>query len=232
MFDPVSRSQFLRFIRQPGALQNIFGVGADDEDEDDDDYDPRGYRRRRRRGLEPSPFPKVPSDVGRDLMESGTFGTNDRLEGTYKRKSRLGNRIMQRELGLSSPGKERSRNKLAAQVSLIKTLSLLPLTNSRVSSLLRTPTQLFTTAAGATLANSPTMATSSSRARKTFECECTILQTLSIGPTTRLYNIPTDNGRSQMHLSAPTTASLPTALLEVWYVWQQQIPKPTPSRTC
>lgn len=118
MFDPVSRSQFLRFIRQPGALSGIFGAHVDDdEDDDDEDYDPRTLRRRRRRGLEPSPFPKIPSDVGRDLMESGTFGTNDRLEGTYQRKSRLGNRIMQRELGLSSPGKERSRNKLAAQVS-------------------------------------------------------------------------------------------------------------------
>ncbi|KAL9049749.1 MAG: hypothetical protein Q9162_007039 [Coniocarpon cinnabarinum] len=110
----ISRSQFLRFIRQPGALQGIFGAGADDED-DDDDYNPGSLRRQRRGGLKPSPFPKVPSDTGRELMESGTFGTNDRLEGTYERGSRLGHRIMQRELGLSSLGKERSRNKLAMQ---------------------------------------------------------------------------------------------------------------------
>ena len=139
MFDPVSRSQFLRFIRQGGALQGIFGTGADSDDTNDDDYDPRAYRRRRRRGLKPSPFPKIPSDIGRDLMESGTFGINDRPEGFYQRKTRLGNRIMQRELGLSSPGRERSRNKLAAQVSDIRlrphgatddTQSLIPSSNA------------------------------------------------------------------------------------------------------
>lgn len=120
MFDPVSRSQLLRYVRQRGVLEGLFGsvVDEDDNDDDDDDYAPGVRRRRRRGGLKPSPFPKVPSDAGRELMESGVFGTNERDEGTYHRSRKLGSRIMQRELGLSSPGKERSANRLASQASL------------------------------------------------------------------------------------------------------------------
>lgn len=123
MFDPVSRSQLLRYVRQRRVLEGLFGnvAGHDDDDDDNEDEDggfPPGMRRRRRRsGLKPSPPPKIPSDVGRELMESGTFGTNERPEGTYRRNIKLGNRIMQRELGLSSPGKQRSTNRLASQVS-------------------------------------------------------------------------------------------------------------------
>ena len=102
-------------------LEGLFGNAADDDDheEEDDDGDfASGVRRRRRRdGLKPSNPPAVPSDVGRGLMESGTFGTNERPEGTYNRNSRLGNRIMRRELGFSSPGKQRCTNRLASQVS-------------------------------------------------------------------------------------------------------------------
>ena len=125
MFNPVTRSQLLRFVRNRGVLEGLFGNAADNNDEEeededeDDDYPYRGIRRRRRRGgLKPSPFPKIPSETGRELMESGKFGTNERLDGTYTRNRKLGTRIMQRELGMASPGKERSANRLASQVYL------------------------------------------------------------------------------------------------------------------
>ncbi|KAI9719156.1 MAG: hypothetical protein M1828_006338 [Chrysothrix sp. TS-e1954] len=115
----VTRSQILRLVTQ-GGLQGLFGHGADpapapeveEYDEDDDDYQPRGPLRRRHRRK--ASFPKIPSDEGRELMESGKFGTNER-EDHIIRKKKLANSIMRRELGLGSPGKERSTNRLAAQ---------------------------------------------------------------------------------------------------------------------
>lgn len=92
------------------------GLDDDDDEDDGDYYDPRGTRRRRRVSRPTDPFPKVPSDEGRALMESGVFGTSERQDGTYQRTSKLHSRMMKRELGLSSPGKEKSGNRLAAQV--------------------------------------------------------------------------------------------------------------------
>lgn len=120
----VTRNQMLNFLRSRG-IQQLFGEDGGGNalfgvDDDDDEYDPRGQRRRRR-GVRPTdPFPKVPSDEGRALMESGIFGTNERQAATYKRRTKLGNRMMKRELGLTSPGKERSANRLAAQVRGIR----------------------------------------------------------------------------------------------------------------
>lgn len=48
-------------------------------------------------------------------MESGKFGTNERLEGTYQRRKKLAARIMRRELGIESHGKPRCANNLASQ---------------------------------------------------------------------------------------------------------------------
>ena len=113
----VTRSQVLRLFTQ-GGLQGLFGGGEvleaeqQDDDEDDPDYYPRGMGRRFRRNR--ADFPKVPSDEGRELMESGSFGTNERDDHII-RKKKLASSIMRRELGLGSPGKERSTNKLAAQ---------------------------------------------------------------------------------------------------------------------
>lgn len=45
-------------------------------------------------------------------MESGNFGLNERKRDTYTRKKKLAHRTMMRELGLGSPGMERSNNKL------------------------------------------------------------------------------------------------------------------------
>ena len=48
-------------------------------------------------------------------MESGTFGLNDRRQGTYARKKKLAYRTMMRELGLGSSGKQKTANKLISQ---------------------------------------------------------------------------------------------------------------------
>ena len=95
----------------------------DDEDEDDDDddsdyaqatgYDPVGPRRRRNRGR--AAFEKVPSDTGKELMNTGTFGSNDRPTDSIARKKRLAYNVMQRELGLGSDGRQKNANRIMRQ---------------------------------------------------------------------------------------------------------------------
>ncbi|KAL8807383.1 MAG: hypothetical protein Q9182_000722 [Xanthomendoza sp. 2 TL-2023] len=118
----VTRSQIMRLFRQHG-LQNLFrthqtntfGNPLDDEDEDDG-YTARGSRRRRRRGQGiASNYPPIPSEEGRRLMGSGTFGENAFYEDKVrKRKDRLARRLIYRELGVhqDSPGRA---NKLISQ---------------------------------------------------------------------------------------------------------------------
>jgi len=53
-------------------------------------------------------------------MDSGIFGTNDRTlpssdTDPMKSRKRVASRIMHRELGLGSPGRERSNNRLVSQ---------------------------------------------------------------------------------------------------------------------
>ena len=60
-------------------------------------------------------FPKVPSDEGRKLMQSGVFGAYDRREPTSSRKA-LARRLLDRELGLGDPMGEQRNQGLMAQV--------------------------------------------------------------------------------------------------------------------
>lgn len=103
LIDPVTNTQLLRFLRTGGGRALL---------QTDDIYSLYG---RRRSAPDPVPPPKVPSDTGRELMESGIFGTNNRDMASYKRKRTLGTHLMRRELGLGSPGHERSITKLATQ---------------------------------------------------------------------------------------------------------------------
>ncbi|KAK4453514.1 WD40-repeat-containing domain protein [Podospora aff. communis PSN243] len=68
--------------------------------------------RRRRNPADPNRFPKVPSDEGRKLMESGVFGAFDPREPDRKRLAR---RILDRELGLGDVAKRRTNKQLMAQ---------------------------------------------------------------------------------------------------------------------
>lgn len=83
-------------------LRNRAGLGGLWADDDDDD-DFFGRRRRRRHAPDPNRFPKIPSDEGRALMDSGAFGSTDRRLPTATRKH-LARRILDRELGVGRNG--------------------------------------------------------------------------------------------------------------------------------
>ena len=96
--------------------------GLDDDDEDDADFHPLWARRRRRERPDPNRFPKVPSDVGRDLMISGTFGVDDERTASTDERTRTGNkkklamRILKRELAQETHSRQKLNHKLMAQV--------------------------------------------------------------------------------------------------------------------
>lgn len=107
-----------------------FANAEDLEDEEDDgDFNPR-WRRRRRPKPDPNRFPKVPSDEGTELMNSGAFGSNEAQAVTssdiqnIKRKKKLAMRILDRELAIEGPAKRRLNNRLMAQVCFTSFLVL------------------------------------------------------------------------------------------------------------
>lgn len=61
----------------------------------------------------PKQFPKVPSDEGRKLMQSGVFGTYDRWQPKPKALAR---RLLDRELGLNGWSGQKVNQGLMAQV--------------------------------------------------------------------------------------------------------------------
>ncbi|TGJ79946.1 hypothetical protein E0Z10_g8815 [Xylaria hypoxylon] len=92
----VSQRELLNLLR--GRNLGIL-LNGDEDDGDDDNWD---QRLRRRRPLDPNRFPKVPSQKGRELMNSGTFGAND-VSSSLKRRKQLARRILDRELATFSP---------------------------------------------------------------------------------------------------------------------------------
>ncbi|KAL2034181.1 hypothetical protein VTO58DRAFT_104895 [Aureobasidium pullulans] len=106
------RGLFANVVGQRGAL-----AADDDDDYEDDSY--LGWhamgRRARRPKREGSGYPKVPSEAGKKLMESGNFGTTERPRGTFGRKRKLAYRNMMRELGLGGFGAQKNANRLISQ---------------------------------------------------------------------------------------------------------------------
>lgn len=93
------------------------GRGADDDDMDDDDDEYNHRNRRRRRSLDPNRFPKVPSEKGQQLMESGEFGGSEvQSVNTIKSRKTLARRILDRELALENGPRERANQRLMSQV--------------------------------------------------------------------------------------------------------------------
>lgn len=125
LFQLLGRSR-LRQLFATGGFVTIGGpqrglqFAAVNADEDISDYvepttgyDPVGPRRRGQRGR--ATFEKVPSDRGKELMDTGTFGANDRSRDTIKRKKRLAYNVLQRELGLGGNGAQKNATRLMRQ---------------------------------------------------------------------------------------------------------------------
>jgi len=96
---------------------------VDDDEDDDGDFNPR-WRRHRRVRPDPNRFPKIPSDEGTALMNSGLFGSNEAQSVTSNdrnnigKKKKLALRILDRELAVESPSKQKLNQRLMAQVRL------------------------------------------------------------------------------------------------------------------
>ncbi|KAI0468985.1 WD40-repeat-containing domain protein [Xylaria cf. heliscus] len=110
----VSRRELLDLLggRNLGILLN-----GDDDDDDDGNWGPRV---RRRRTLDPNRFPKVPSEKGRELMNSGTFGAND-ISSPLRTKKQLARRILERELGTGDRSYRRMNQGVMAQSMIPRT---------------------------------------------------------------------------------------------------------------
>ena len=66
---------------------------------------------------DPSRFPKVPSQAGRELMDSGLFGASPHVSGGGTKKA-FSRRVLDRELGISNPAESRRNHKLLLQVRI------------------------------------------------------------------------------------------------------------------
>lgn len=116
----IAISQRVRVLRllASSELGRLFLRAAGDND--DDNFSHFGMRRRRRRQRpDPDRFPKVPSDKGAELMDSGDFGLNE-IQSTNRitQKKRLARKILDRELGVDSRPRQKANRQLMAQVSL------------------------------------------------------------------------------------------------------------------
>jgi WD repeat-containing protein 23 len=98
----LTQREFLALLR--GQYLNPSGLGHDDNGQ------PFSWHSGSRGAQH---FPKVPSDEGRKLMESGVFGTSDRREPNRKTLAR---RILDRELGLCDLPSQKVNQGLMAQV--------------------------------------------------------------------------------------------------------------------
>lgn len=107
----------LRRILQTHGLLGGSGLFADDDD--DDEYGYGGYRVRRRRANRAAghAFPKVPSENGRALMNSGSYGNNlNYVDEQKKRKKTLAAKLMWRELGIGTPSDQKRDVRAVFQV--------------------------------------------------------------------------------------------------------------------
>jgi WD repeat-containing protein 23 len=118
------RRQILRLLAN-SEIRRLFRFATDDEefddvDEDDEDFSSFLSRRRiRTERPDPDRFPKVPSDEGTELMNSGIFGSNEIQTVNSinrSRKKKLAMRILDRELATEGYAQQRVNQRLMAQV--------------------------------------------------------------------------------------------------------------------
>jgi WD repeat-containing protein 23 len=107
----VSHAQLMHLLGHAG-LHRLFtnhhtaNPGRSDPDDDDEDVDlDDGYggfgarRRQRPKGTKTKP-PPIPSEEGRKLMNSGSFGTSNHYQRRPRTKIQLATSLMSRELGI------------------------------------------------------------------------------------------------------------------------------------
>ena len=118
------RRQIIRLLAN-SEIRRLFRFAVDDDDvdevdEDDEEFNSYLFRRRRRMERpDPNRFPKVPSDEGLELMNSGIFGSNEvqTLHSINRSsKKRLAMRILDRELAIEGYAQQRVNQRLMAQV--------------------------------------------------------------------------------------------------------------------
>jgi hypothetical protein len=95
-------------------------------DDDDDDHG-SGYggfaTRLRRPKVIGDKFPKIPSEQGKVLMNSGLYGYAEHfVDRRRKRKNNVSERLLWRKLGLDARGSFRRANRYIAQVCALKVL--------------------------------------------------------------------------------------------------------------
>ncbi|KAK4540622.1 hypothetical protein LTR36_009052 [Oleoguttula mirabilis] len=132
IFQPTAGATTRSQARRANAQHVELPEDEDDETPDGEDDDMGdaylGYGARRRRARRPvvgDRYPKIPSEEGQKLMASGTFGTNDRCDhtacgepfsdNTMRKRRKLARRMLDREMGLSSPGRQHALTSLATQ---------------------------------------------------------------------------------------------------------------------
>lgn len=107
----------------------------DDEEEEDEDDETAAYlgygarrARRARRAVRGDRYPKIPSEVGQELMDNGTFGSSDRCDhsscgvpfaaSVHSRRRKLAHRMFDREMGVDQRGRAKVLNGLASQAMI------------------------------------------------------------------------------------------------------------------
>lgn len=119
----LANSELGRLFRFAGNDELMEQAGEDDGSETDDTRRP--YRRTRRRPPDPGRFPKIPSEEGRELMKSGTFGSNEAQvfhSGDVSKGKQIARRVLDRELSTGGYAEQRINQRLLAQVQYSKLL--------------------------------------------------------------------------------------------------------------
>lgn len=124
-FTVIGRRRLMQLLQHPdiGRLLRLAGHDDIQFDSDEEDNGPDLRWRAPRARPDPDRFPKVPSEQGTELMNSGTFGSNEAHtvtssdRSTIGKKKRLALRILDRELAIDSPAKRKLNQRLMAQVS-------------------------------------------------------------------------------------------------------------------
>ncbi|KAI9733329.1 MAG: hypothetical protein M1834_003413 [Cirrosporium novae-zelandiae] len=101
-----------------GSSLWLGGTSVEPEDEGSESNRLWTLRPRQRRSLKSGldKYPKVPSDIGRNLMNSGQFGNHEYYRSSFKnRRRKLATKLMWRELGYEFGGKRKRESRILVQ---------------------------------------------------------------------------------------------------------------------